>query len=567
MLSNARLSETIDLTEDGNQVLNSENISLARRPMAYEDDYIDVDEIKFRETIRSARREIMNTLKSKYRNDKDLVSNEKDSTETKSKNNASTDDYSRNRFPCKADQNSPSSVENSGVSSKFKGKDKRGGHIPAQNCENSGLYKSKLVYTYETEKRKLNNFLRTDFETADKSSIVTSAIEKFEKASKSDLNCTSERRHRPVVKYGFGGKYRSASEPRAVVSQLKHRSTSEMPIYAKSSKALQARTCYQSHSSNKDESSESNNVGESLNLAKSCTENDLLNLVTSETSSSIRRQWSKRRSSSLTSRVDDVNKSSTPVYQYWGSFSIPEKARCFISAIVVLDDRSVILLDQLHGCIHYFDRLFRHKDQYKLLEKPKSCIKIDSFTVAVAFPYKKCVSMFSVKMDAILTEKDISVPCLEWIVDIAFSKPMMYVLCKAGEIHIISEDGSELKCLRVDLNGRLFIPPSGKRFFILGEGRVSKFDANGMFISSEADIDAHSMIFLENMIYVADRQKHKLLPLSGPVDKHNLIDIRIKFPTAIGSSINGDIVLVSQFEDSMDQSLTRSVTVFKLHKN
>lgn len=566
----------------------SSSDKISPHEISQDNDYIDIDEIKFRETVRSARREIIDKLKSKYTqscnslavanvSEKDYCSkNNKKYQEQRTGQNkclSTNHDYSNSRNPGVNDINSPvanytnkvTEITND-ISSKTQIKKVKTDTLEDAKNENVGLFRSKLIYTYDME-HYWDNTSQGQKQADCSNSLVASKIKLFEKEEAASENSYHKtKKHKHIVKYGVGARHRSISEPRTAVSSLIPQ-TQIYPSYLKQpNKALQPR--YRSQNQDRFEiEQEENDNNESRKLTRSCTESDLQKLVGNESSSSIRREWSKRRSSSMTPKITGTRNNLGPTYEHWITFQIPKQtSRCFVSAIVVLNDMSVILLDERHCFLHLFDRLFKFKDQYRLLDVPKGCVKVKPEIVAVAFPYKKCICTYCIEMNAILSGSEISVPCREWIVGIEFSKNLFYILCKAGEIHIMKDSGFEYHRISVGMTGSLFIPPTTKYINILGEGRVSKFDINGIFISSKTGIDAHSMIYIENRIYVADRQRHKLVPLSGFSDVQNLIDMKIEYPSAMGTSLNGDILLVSQFEEAMDMALTRSIEVFRLKR-
>lgn len=587
-------------------------------------DYVDIEEIKFRESIRSTRREIIDKLKSKYTHSSNVIAHpirtDADSqtftrkfqtnlrkfdsicaTDLEEIDNSSYAPYSNSslgeeRLPFTSNseaklahnrelgstpyaRNNITQVKDVVAGMNASTLHQIGDGLKLFNESDSavdvhdiGVYKSRVAYTYDV--RRLSDYSKYSTDTIPRSStsIVTSAIAKFEKALVKDPhNNIRPKQQKLVVKTGHGVRYRSASEHRYSGSSCKDNLRSHAK-YA-------SNHVIRSTGTNKGVLQQFQNVDvhgrengeaicrDSTNLTKSYTEHDLLNLVSSQSCSSIRKQWTKRRSSSMAPRINYMKPSQGPTYEYWMSFSIPDiPSRCFVSAIIILDNRSIVLLDEMNSCLHLFDQAFKHTDQYRILDLPRGCVKVTGQTVAVAFPYKKCICTYCIQIGAILFKCETSVPCSEWIVDIGFARSVFYVLCKRGDIHILTETGSETNRVSIGMNGLLFIPTTEKRLYVMEKSKISKFSIDGTCMSSKADTEAHSMIIIDNRIYVADRQRHKLVPLSESTDVLNLTEDRIEYPLAICSTSIGDILLVSQFEESMDAVLTRTIKVLKLKR-
>ncbi|KAL4238843.1 hypothetical protein ACF0H5_003550 [Mactra antiquata] len=561
-----------------------------------EPDYVDIEEIKFRESVRTARREILDRLKNRCpHHEKHSLINEKSTTEPIfSSSNANKYD---NQAPLNTHQGIESrqktdDIKQSTTLPKF-GSDvnysRDAGSFPSRqdleyeghSCGDGkqyggaqGVYKSRLIHTYQSKSPVPSIDKAMGGKPSDNdlnNSLVSTAIQKFENVvNTQETRRTTNRKPKPVTKYALTPKYRSTSEPRTSSRVQPSSSSSGMT----STNRHMSRQSYQNNAllprlrTNSFDADNNGFEDTPRSLSKSSTESDLLKLLENESPSFIRKQWSRRRSTSMTPKIPapEVKPSTRgPLYEKYTTFTVPNHStRCHISSIVVLQNDNLILLDETHGYLHLYDQHLKHKDSYRLLDTPKGCVRINECTVAVSFPYKKSICTYSVTMGAILSDREISVPCSAWIVDIAYSRKILYVLCKEGDVHLLSNDGSESSKICLGMSGKLFVPNNGNRLYIMGENKINKFDSEGVLLSSKSEVDTRSMLAIDNTIYVADRRNHKIAPLTNTGDVSRLTSDKLVYPLAMCNSINGKYLYVSQFEESMDIVLTRTIQIFKL---
>ena len=542
-------------------------------------DMLDEDELKFRESVRTAKADIIDKLKRKPY------------TNTSGENEILQSDQvpSYKDFENKIDaRSSPCAVQmgnlyaNSISEIRWGGRSNIMHHDTRTDNSNAGSLKTQRVapfmHSYQNSETTYRSTIRhadtnsVTSSTTDADSIVASNIKKFESEiwKSKDSRSTNSRSRRALSAKGqtYGSRYRSSSEPRvqtAPVSVLPRRKHE----FSKMPKEHQPRNEYKRRTSNGDQNQMPlESLHSQCHMRKSSTENDLHSLVKTQSSSSIR-QWSLRRSNSFMSKHIERKSTNIPVYKYMHtiSFSLPERMkRCHISAMAVLENDFVVILDERNFYLHLFDVTFQHVFERKLYDIPRGCEHVSSNDVFVALPYKRTLHHYSIVNASINLVKEISLNCNAWILDISFANNYLNVLCKGGHVHRMQPDGTEVNCISVCTIGRLFCQPSRKRMYVLGEGRLSKFDMEGNPITSHPDIDAHSILFLENQTYVADRQKHRIVPLTDGIDVQELTADKIEYPSASCTSINGDKLLVSQYEECLDDATTRNIRVYQSTK-
>ncbi|XP_052766248.1 uncharacterized protein LOC128207400 [Mya arenaria] len=519
---------------------------------------VDREEMEFRKTVRNARQEIIDRIKNRFHAGGKYIS---DNSSDERRDDSKTVGAHVNTN-AKQKQSEFQSMQNW----HSKEMDASGSDTSSVN-KASGIYKSKLIHLGDTLPSTSNN---------SKESIVSSTIKKFETDIwKAELTYFKNARKSKKLRASKTlPHFRSASEPRRSISSLHSRSDFteiKSPFKNNALKPKNESGYSTLNESDKDKFDDSAN--ESLNnslLLRSCTENDLNDLVEKECPSSIRRQWSKRRSSSLNARVPRATQAPIKqghVYEKETSFYIPDHVtRCHAAAINVLDSGNIIILDERHFYIHLFSGDYSHIQELKLYDIPRGCERIDGNKVAIALPYKKRVSIYAEENKHVKFRKDLAIPCQEWILDISFAKGLIYALCKGGHVHVTNEQGNDLNCLSIGMSGRLNVEPLGKSFYIISGRKITKFDINGKSISTKPDIDAYSMLFLENRVYVADRMKHRIRALTNVPDVQDLTEDKIEYPSAICTSKNGNRLYVSQYDESIDVTFARTITVYKLRE-
>lgn len=551
--------------------------------MERENEDLDEDELQFKESVRTAKADIIDKLKR-------LPFTDTENEGLQSEKVPSYRDFENKidarSSPCaiKLDNNyvNSTSDNHSNVQTNFIQRDNR--TVKSNNTCLKTLRVSPFIQN-NLKNSELNLPLHSNNErqfdmnsitssSSDANSIVASNIKKFESEifkNKSSANSLDKRSRRTSSSTGqkLGSRFRSSSEPRA------HSARTSVLSKRKPDVPTQPRP----HQPNKEYCSRNNSatsmkqrmVQESLNsrhlLRKSSTENDLHHLVTTESSSSIR-EWSLRRSTSFTRKQSEQKPVLAYKYMFAFSFSVPERMkRCHVSAIAVLDNDNVVVLDERNFYLHLFDETLNQVFERKLYDIPRGCERVNNNNVIVALPYKRTLHHYSIIHKSINLEKETSLNCNAWILDIAFSNDCLNILCKGGHVHRMTQDGIEVSCVSIGMNGRLFCHPSRKRLYILGEGRLSKFDMEGKLITSHSDIDAHSILFLENQTYIADREKHRIVPLTDVIDVQELTADKIEYPSATCTSITSDKLFVSQYEECLDDATTRTIRVYELSKH
>lgn len=535
-----------------------------------QDDFDD-DEIEFRENVRNAREEIMHQLK--------LLAPEKLHTEYVPSYKDFETKIDARSSPCWV--SSPDTKPPMPLPS-MRCIDKPQNRPPKSNTKNPNVKKMSDEDNRckggkkSPQSMRSCSFQHSSFSESD--SIVASNIKKFETGitNNNERLDMRSRRSSLISTDTFGRRFRSSSEPRMQSETMNSLTRKCQPKQAEATTfiAMQPCSCQNNYhpcfAHNCNQSSKAVRMTLPINLKKTSTENDLHQLVKSESPSSIR-QWSLRRSASFTSKRKQQGERQKPLqspkYCYAFTLSLPENMkRCHVSAMTVLKDESLVLLDERNFYLHLFDQAYKHVHERKLFDIPRGCEYVNGNNIIVALPYKRALHRYLVQRSAISLEKEFSLKCNAWILDITFIHGCLHILCKGGHIHRMTKDGIETSQINIGMGGRLFGHPRRKRLYILGEGRLTKFDLEGNFISSHSDIDAYSVLFLENQTYVADRQKHRILPLSDVIDAKELTADKIDYPSAICSSISNDKLFVSQYEESLNDVITRTVKVYTLNK-
>lgn len=544
-------------------------------------EHLDEEEIKFRESVKYARDEIMDTLKRKH-----YVNIVPGQSSLQADQVPSYKDFQARvdarSSPCFTGTPKYDSIHAMEVNQDMALDKSSPGKIFSRTFDS---YHEKQ-YLRDMNRENGMNHDRRNFKLPegqithptlrDMDSIVASNIRKFESViwNNNGDKDTRSRRYNWVNRQHFGSRNRSSSEPRIHTLPLN-------PLPKRTSKQSTPQITRSQHfNTESKESPQRETIHDGFQkhepspsrrqcaLRKSCsTENDLHQLVKNETSSRIR-QWSLRRSTSFKGKSPNLKSMErAPKYSFSCSFSLPERMkRCHISSMSIVGNSKVVVLDERNFYLHLFDQGFRHVFERKLFDIPRRCELIGENYVVVALPYKRALHHYCIGNAIITLEKEVSLSCNAWIVDIAFAQNSLYVLCKGGHIHRMTKSGVEEHCISIGMSGRLFCHPSRKRLYVIGEGRVSKFDMEGKLISSHSDIDAHSILFLENQTYVADRQRHRIVPLTDALDVQDLTADKIEYPTAVCTSITNDKLFVSQYEECLDDVATRTIKVFELNK-
>ena len=507
---------------------------------------LDSDELEFRNSVRTANKEIIEKLKRRFNSGSSYLSD--CSHDDMSDSHASTDFNTEHR------------EWNNTIPRTSRPMHSADNQLHATH-QPQGIFRGKLIQVCDVlPPRPLH---RQD-------SIVSSNIKKFEnniwQTELSDFKAKGRKGH----KYNAGIRFRSTSEPRTSVANLRNQQNIDRTRITNNALKPRNESGYSTLTeSEKDKSQDSANESHNSMLLKSCTENDLNELVEQKSTKLIRRQWSQRRSSSLNARVPTSTQKvykQGPVFELSTTFTVPDHVtRCHAAAMAVLDTGHIVVLDERHFYIHLFESgTFNHLQELKLYDIPRSCQKIASCQIAIALPYKKVVSVYDIDRNQIKLADTISIQCNEWILDISVAAGCIHALCKTGHIHIVSKTGSELKCLPVGMSGRLFVEPSGKRLYITGGRKVHKFDMDGKLLSTKCDIDTYSMLYLDNRVYVADRLKQRIRPLTDVLDIQDLTESKLEYPSAMCISATGNTLFVSQYDESIDIVNARTVSVFKL---
>ena len=295
-----------------------------------------------------------------------------------------------------------------------------------------------------------------------------------------------------------------------------------------------------------------------------------LDKLCNESKRSIRQEWSQRRSQSLQSTPKTPEKTTKgPSFEYHSSFSIPghdKSERCHISSIVTMPDGQIVVLDQRHRHLYTFDRHHTFRAQCSISEFPGGMVTLAEDKIAIAYPYKSKSGVYCIETEGdIHFQRDIVSPCSQWVNGIGFAKGHLYLLCKGGDVHVITTENTEVRTISVGMNGKILVHPNGRRFYIIGEGRITKFDAEGTMLSSTEHVGAYSLILLNDNLYAIDRQKHMITSVRfGLSEEHDLIGRAVEYPSAVSASATGEQLLVSQFEEGIDILKTRTIHVYKL---
>ena len=157
---------------------------------------------------------------------------------------------------------------------------------------------------------------------------------------------------------------------------------------------------------------------------------------------------------------------------------------CRLQGIAALESGHIVVTDISHLQIMLYGPDFHYLDA---LACPSPCgiTSVDKTTVAIALFHAHKVLL--VKVHAIHLEKykEFHVHCTENLYDIIYRPGTFYVLCRAGEVHVLDDDGKQTTLIRLHCNGLearyLEVDIGQKRLYVSGSERVVAFDFNGLY--------------------------------------------------------------------------------------
>ena len=394
-----------------------------------------------------------------------------------------------------------------------------------------------------------------------KSSTVLSAVEKLE----STFSSRSRPEKRTLKQFKENSKDRKAN----VRSRSASASRNPASVYGDNSpmspKALFPRKRFGSATETTDNKTHNPPMMFSVKKSRSI-EADLNKICQEETAESIRREWIQRRSASA-SRKPVAKVTTTHVstiFEYDKSHLLPSRyLRRRVSGIVSLQNGKFVVVDELQMSLCLLNSEFRIVSEINLENIPCGICPTGSSSFSVGFPYKNVVRVFYVVKDRVTHTRDIAVRCSEWITDICHRKGRLHVLCKGGHVHILGITGRDEGTITVGLVGKLLLNEAGNRFYIHGEGKITRLNDKGEIIWTKSDINASCILLYNDKLYIADTDKKRLMTMSEIGDTRDLINSDSESISAACLAHGADKLFICQYSDELDDESTRRVIIYR----
>lgn len=178
---------------------------------------------------------------------------------------------------------------------------------------------------------------------------------------------------------------------------------------------------------------------------------------------------------------------SSSYFQYTARFHTKkhpdETDLCRLTGITALNNGQVVVADINHLQIMLFGSDFTYLDA---LECPSPCglTKVSENTVAVTLFHNRKVLLVKLTSIHIIRCKEFHVPCHEPLFAVSYRGGRYFVLCFAGDIHTLDDDGRQLCMIETGINAgearHLDVDEGANMFFVSGHDRVCCFNSAGM---------------------------------------------------------------------------------------
>ncbi|XP_045178312.2 uncharacterized protein LOC123538340 isoform X2 [Mercenaria mercenaria] len=247
---------------------------------------------------------------------------------------------------------------------------------------------------------------------------------------------------------------------------------------------------------------------------------------------------------------------------------------CRLTSIVALDNGQIVVSDINHLQIMLFGSDFSYLDS---LECPSPCGlgQVSENTVAVTLFHNRKVMQVKVHTIHLVRYKEFNIPCQESLFAVSHRHERCFVLCFAGDIHILDDDGRQLAILETGINAgearHMDIDREAKMIFVSGHDRVSCFTDTGEKLWQFTNSTYHKrftpsgIVLHNNRLFVADWSSSKVLELT--VDGSHVRDVvidNIEHPHALAVQKSYGRLFITQSNFFKQEARSRGVKVFEI---
>lgn len=158
---------------------------------------------------------------------------------------------------------------------------------------------------------------------------------------------------------------------------------------------------------------------------------------------------------------------------------------CRLTNILALDNGQIVVSDINHLHIMLFGHDYAYLDA---LECPSPCglCHVTENTIAVTLFHNRKILLVKVHTIHLIRHKELHVPCKETLYAVCFREGRYFVLCFAGDIHVLDDDGRQIDVIQTGMNAGqarnmdIHVDGDATMIFASGHDRVSCFNESGM---------------------------------------------------------------------------------------
>ncbi|XP_060580097.1 uncharacterized protein LOC132736901 [Ruditapes philippinarum] len=247
---------------------------------------------------------------------------------------------------------------------------------------------------------------------------------------------------------------------------------------------------------------------------------------------------------------------------------------CRLAGIVALDNGQVVVSDINHLKIMLFGPDFTYLDS---LECPSPCglTQVSEDIVAVTLFHNRKVMQVKVHTIHLSRQREFNIPCKESLFAVSYQDGRYFVLCFAGDIHILDDDGRQTAILETGINAgearHLDVDRESKFIFVSGHDRISCFTESGEKLWQFSNSTYHkrftpgALILHNNRLFVADWSSHKVIELT--LDGSHVRDVvtdNIEYPHALAVQRSQGRLYITQSNFFKQEARSRSIKVFEI---